>query len=101
MGVVLFYQGYPAFEAFGLHFLWSTNWNPVTDKFGALPSIWGTVVSSFLAIVIATPISLGIAVFLTEMAPHGSRGPSVSGWKCSRPFRVSFTECGGSSPSPP
>lgn len=75
MGVVLFYQGFPAFKAFGLHFLWSTSWNPVTEKFGALPSIWGTVVSSFLAIVIATPISLGIAIFLTEMAPPWLKKP--------------------------
>jgi phosphate transport system permease protein len=75
MGVVLFIQGYPAFKAFGLHFLWSTSWNPVTEKFGALPSIWGTVVSSFLAILIATPISLGIAVFLTEMAPPWLKKP--------------------------
>ena len=75
MGVVLFIQGYPAFKAFGFHFLWSTSWNPVTEKFGALPSIWGTVVSSFLAILIATPISLGIAVFLTEMAPPWLKKP--------------------------
>jgi phosphate transport system permease protein len=65
----LLVDGWPAFSTFGLSFLWSTEWDPVREKFGALAPIWGTVFSSSIAILIATPISLGIAVFLTEMAP--------------------------------
>ena len=59
----------PALSAFGLGFLFSADWNPVSGKFGALPFIYGTVVSSLLALLIGVPMSLGIAVFLVEMAP--------------------------------
>lgn len=56
-------------HTFGLKFLSSSAWNPVTGKFGALPFIYGTVVSSFLALLIAVPLSLGTALFLTELCP--------------------------------
>ena len=60
---------------FGWSFLWSTTWNPVTNEFGALPAIFGTLVSSVLGLLIAVPISLGAAIFLVELAPAWIRGP--------------------------
>src|SRR5579863_767801 len=61
----------PAREKFGFSFLTSKLWNPVTDKFGALPFIYGTVVTSFLALLIAVPLGVGAAIFLSELAPPG------------------------------
>jgi phosphate transport system permease protein len=60
---------------FGFSFLTSRTWNPIQGEFGALPFIYGTVVSSLLAILIAVPVSLGIAVFLVEQAPRGLARP--------------------------
>src|ERR1017187_3939170 len=54
---------------FGWGFLTSSAWNPVTEDFGALPFIYGTVVTSFLALLISTPLGLGAAIFLAELAP--------------------------------
>lgn len=54
---------------FGFSFLWGRNWDPVKGEFGALPFIYGTVVSSVIALVIAVPLSLGVAIFLVEQAP--------------------------------
>jgi phosphate transport system permease protein len=59
----------PTIRAFGLSFLTGSEWKPATDIFGALPFIYGTIVSSVIALVIAVPISLGIAIFLVEQAP--------------------------------
>ena len=59
----------PALSAYGIKFLFSAEWNPVLSEFGALPFIYGTIVSSLLALLIGVPLSLGIAVFLTEIAP--------------------------------
>ncbi|MBX3296590.1 MAG: phosphate ABC transporter permease subunit PstC [Acidobacteria bacterium] len=59
----------PTLQRFGIGFLWASEWNPSQELFGALPFIYGTVVSSILALLIAVPISLGIAVFLVEQAP--------------------------------
>lgn len=73
--VVLYVKGHLAVSTFGFKFLWNTAWDPVKEDFGALPSIFGTVFSSLLAILIATPISIGIAVFLTEMAPPWLKQP--------------------------
>ena len=55
---------------FGFGFINGTDWNPVKGQFGALPFIYGTVVSSLIAILISVPLSLGIAIFLVEQAPH-------------------------------
>jgi phosphate transport system permease protein len=66
----------PAIERFGLGFLVSAEWNPVAEEFGALPLIFGTVVSSFLALLIAVPLSLGVAIFLVEFAPRRIRAPT-------------------------
>jgi phosphate transport system permease protein len=65
----------PAIKTFGFGFLVSESWNPVTDKFGALPAIYGTIITSFIAMLIAVPIGLMIAFFLTELCPQWARRP--------------------------
>ena len=65
----------PALKAFGFNFLIEQRWNPVTERFGALAPIYGTVVTSFIAMLIAVPIGLLIAVFLTELCPMWLRRP--------------------------
>ncbi|MBI3554921.1 MAG: phosphate ABC transporter permease subunit PstC [Deltaproteobacteria bacterium] len=60
----------PALHKLGWSFVYSSVWDPVQDIFGALPVVYGTVVSSFIAIIIATPLSIGVALFLTEIAPR-------------------------------
>jgi phosphate transport system permease protein len=62
-------------NAFGFGFLTGSTWDPVNEVFGALPFIFGTLVSSFLALLIAVPFSLGIAIFLSELAPEKLRTP--------------------------
>jgi phosphate transport system permease protein len=59
----------PTIRRFGLGFLTGTEWNPAMDKYGALPFVYGTVVSSLIALLLSVPVSLGVAVFLTEQAP--------------------------------
>jgi phosphate transport system permease protein len=63
---------------FGLHFLFSSDWDPVNDVYGALPFIFGTLVSSLLALVIAVPMSVATAIYLTELAPRWLRQPIIS-----------------------
>src|SRR5580698_10014383 len=63
------------FKTFGLGYLWSSRWNPVTDNYGALPAIYGTVVTSFIGMLIAVPVGLMIAFFLTELCPQWLRRP--------------------------
>lgn len=65
----------PALQAFGLNFLVEQRWNPVTERFGAAAPIYGTVVTSFIAMFIAVPVGLMIAVFLTELCPMWLRRP--------------------------
>jgi phosphate transport system permease protein len=65
----------PAVERYGLSFLTSSEWNPVSEEFGALPLIFGTLLSSVLALLIAVPLSLGVAIFLVEFAPQRIRAP--------------------------
>ena len=65
----------PALKTFGFGFLVSERWNPVTENFGALPAIYGTVITSFIAMLIAVPIGLMIAFFLTELCPQWLRRP--------------------------
>jgi phosphate transport system permease protein len=64
-----------SWHAFGWSFFWGRDWNPVEDQYGALPFIYGTLVSSLLALIIAVPLSIGVAVFTTEMCPKWLRGP--------------------------
>jgi phosphate transport system permease protein len=66
---------WPAIKAFGLPFLWTQAWNPVTEKFGALAPIYGTLVTSTIAMLIAVPVGIGIAIFLTELCPRPLRRP--------------------------
>jgi phosphate transport system permease protein len=66
---------WPALAHFKLHFLTSEVWNPVTERFGALAAVYGTLVTSLIALLIAIPVSLGIAIFLTELAPAWLKRP--------------------------
>jgi phosphate transport system permease protein len=65
-------------KRFGFHFLTTSTWDPVAEQFGALPFIYGTIVSSAIALVIAVPLSIATAIFLTELAPPSIRQPLVS-----------------------
>ena len=77
IGVVLTRQSMPSIQKFGLSFWRTEIWDPVAGEFGALPFIWGTLYSSVLALLIATPIALGIAVFISELCPAVLRQPLV------------------------
>jgi phosphate transport system permease protein len=76
-GVILslFIGSLPALQAFGFNFLIEERWNPVTERFGALVPIYGTLVTSFIAMLIAVPVGLLIAFFLTELCPLWLRRP--------------------------
>src|SRR5256886_13860992 len=63
-----------SWHAFGWKFFIQSDWNPVEDQFGALPFIYGTIVSSILSLIIAVPLAVGVAVFITEMCPVALRG---------------------------
>ena len=73
---VLARDAMPAINKFGFSFFTSRMWNPVKDIFGALPAIYGTLLSSLIGLVIAVPISLGAAIFLVELAPNWLKGPA-------------------------
>ncbi len=73
--VALTIASWPSIRAFGFDFLTSSEWNPPAERFGALIPIYGTVVSSIIALVIAVPVSFGIALFLTELSPTWLRRP--------------------------
>src|SRR5205807_82679 len=67
-------QAWPAISKYGLGFLWSRAWDPVRSQFGALDFIFGTFYTSFFALLIAAPLSIAIALFLSELAPRFVRG---------------------------
>jgi phosphate transport system permease protein len=70
-GLILLYEARLAIEKFGfIHFLTHTNWDPVQEDFGAATMIFGTVVSTILSMLIAAPVAIGIAIFITELAPN-------------------------------
>ena len=73
--VALFIGALPAIRAFGIAFLYEQSWNPVTERFGALAPIYGTIVTSLIAMLIAVPLGLLIALFLTELCPLWLRRP--------------------------
>jgi len=75
IAVEVFVAGWPALHKFGLSFLTSSEWDAVNGKFGAAPAIFGTIVSSAIALIIATPLAVGVAVFLSEFAPRWVRQP--------------------------
>jgi len=68
-------SAWPAISEYGLSFLWSTQWDPVEEKFGGLVMIYGTLATSVIALLIAVPVSFGIALFLTELSPKWLRRP--------------------------
>ena len=72
--VILWLQARPALQKFGLGFLWATDWNPVTENFGALPEIFGTVATSLLALVLALPVGIAVALVLAEQGQTTIRG---------------------------
>ncbi|HUK33243.1 MAG TPA: phosphate ABC transporter permease subunit PstC [Vicinamibacterales bacterium] len=77
IGVELFRQSWLSIQKFGFNF-WRTDiWDPVAGQFGARPFIWGTLYSAILALLISTPIALGIAVFISELSPNRLRPPLV------------------------
>jgi phosphate transport system permease protein len=67
--------GAPAFKTFGIAFLWGDVWNPVKQVFGGWPAIYGTLITSLIAMVIGVPLALGVAMFLTELCPPFLRRP--------------------------
>jgi phosphate transport system permease protein len=73
--ISLIMGAWPALQAFGFNFLIEERWNPVTERFGAIAPIYGTIVTSFIAMFIAVPVGLMIAVFLTELCPMKLRRP--------------------------
>jgi phosphate transport system permease protein len=77
IGFELTRQSMLSIDKFGLNFWRTEIWDPVAGEFGALPFIWGTLYSSILALALATPIALGIAVFISELSPNWLRQPLV------------------------
>ena len=75
VAISLVIGAWPAMKTFGFGFLASQSWNPVTEKFGGLAPIYGTVVTSFIAMLFAVPVGFGIAIFLTESCPQSLRRP--------------------------
>lgn len=73
--VSLVIGAWPAISEFGLAFLWTAEWDPVQERFGGLAMIYGTLMTSFIALVIAVPVSFGIALFLTELSPGWLKRP--------------------------
>src|SRR5271169_4146156 len=77
IGIVLARESLLSIRKFGLGSWRGSTWDPVAGDFGALPFIWGTLYSSFLALLIATPVALVIAVFLSELSPHALKQPLI------------------------
>jgi phosphate transport system permease protein len=77
IGFELTRQSLLSIQKFGLDFWRTSTWDPVAGEFGALPFIWGTLYSSVLALLLATPVAIGIAVFITELCPAALRQPLV------------------------
>ncbi len=71
----LIYSSWPSIAKFGLPFLWHREWDPPNNVYGALVPIYGTLITSFIAVAIAVPVSFGIALFLTELSPIWLRRP--------------------------
>ena len=73
--ISLIYGSWPSLKQFGFHFLVSSEWDPVSNNFGAVVPIIGTLVTSLIALIIGIPVSFGIALFLTELSPRWLRRP--------------------------
>jgi phosphate transport system permease protein len=72
--LTLLQQAQPALRQFGVGFLWGSDWNPVTETFGALPAIFGTVATSFIALALAIPVGVAVALVLAEQGQTTARG---------------------------
>jgi len=77
IGITLAQDSWLSLQRFGFDFWRTSDWDPVAGEFGALPFIWGTLYSSVLALAIATPVALGIAVFISELCPRMLRAPLI------------------------
>jgi phosphate transport system permease protein len=77
IGIALYSESVLSIQKFGLRFWLTDTWDPVAEEFGARPFIWGTLYSSILALLIAGPISLGIATYLSELCPPALRQPLI------------------------
>ena len=73
--ISLMFSAWPAFQKFGISFIWTEEWDIINEDFGAAIAIYGTLISSFIALLIAVPLAFGIALFLTEMCPVWLRRP--------------------------
>ncbi|RMX08439.1 phosphate ABC transporter permease PstC [Corticibacter populi] len=73
--VSLFISAWPSINEFGLGFIFNAEWDPVLDQYGGLAMIYGTLMTSFIALLIAVPVSFGIALFLTELSPNWLKRP--------------------------
>ncbi len=73
--ISLIVASWPAIEKFGISFLWNKEWDPPAEIFGAVVPVYGTLITSLIALVIAVPVSFGIAIFLTELTPGWLRRP--------------------------
>ena len=71
--LTLFYRALPAINEFGLGFLFDSTWDVANKRLGGAAAIFGTIVSTFIAMLLATPVAIGIAIFLTEIAPFKVR----------------------------
>jgi len=71
----LFFGAAPSIKEYGLSFLWTSDWDPVQNRYGGLAMIYGTLMTSLIALLIAVPVSFGIALFLTELSPTWLRRP--------------------------
>lgn len=73
--ISLIFASWPSMQKFGFSFLWTKEWDAPAEQFGALVPIYGTIVTSLIALIIAVPVSFGIALFLTELAPNWLKRP--------------------------
>ncbi len=71
--ILLAIESFPVFKTFGFSFLFNSSWNPVSNKFGALPAISGTIITAFMAVLLGAPLALGVALFLNELCPFRIR----------------------------
>jgi phosphate transport system permease protein len=77
IAIVMTFRAQSVFEAMGLDFFTSKRWSPADSLYGILPFVWGTVYTSLIAVTIAVPISLGVALFITQVAPPGLKRPLI------------------------
>ncbi len=92
--VSLVIGAWPSIQTYGVSFLGRSVWDPVQNDYGGLVMIYGTLATSIIALLIAVPVSFGIALFLTELSPRGSSGPWAPPSSCWPPCPPSSMACG-------